>query len=305
MESAGTISGDATAVIDAAANVREQLGISDDATPRVGLILGSGLGYAAERLITDGGQSLPYASIPNMSSTNVIGHSGKFVSGWIHDVPVAMLQGRVHCYEGRSMREVEFGTRLLHALGVQILIVTNAAGGVRSDLQPGHLMLISDHLRPLSACYFRCGAETTDTGLVASTDPDSARGVVTPDFQNRLWNNVLRRQVRDIETSLHIHDGVYAMMTGPNYETPAEVRAMRTLGADAVGMSTVPEALLAASLGMQVLGVSCITNIAAGLSDSPLDHTEVTATASSIERPFVEWLWEVVRAVGDVSQFPR
>ncbi len=301
MESAIVTGSDVSSAIQAAASVRKQLDMSSDAAPPVGLILGSGLGHAADRLITDGGQSLPYASIPNMPPTNVTGHSGMFVSGRIHDVPVAILQGRVHCYEGRSMREVEFGTRLLHALGVRTLIVTNAAGGVRSDLQPGHLMLISDHLRPLSACCFRSGVGTTDTGLVASTGPDSDRGRVMPGYQERLWNDVLRRQVRDISTSLHIHEGVYAMMTGPNYETAAEVRAMRTLGADAVGMSTVPEALLAASLGMRVLGISCITNIAAGLSDSPLDHTEVTAVASSIERPFVEWLWEVVRAVGDVS----
>ena len=298
LESTASSVCDADAAMKAAESVRRQLGISADVAPHVGLILGSGLGHAADRLIAHGGEVLTYAAIPNMPVTQVSGHSGRLVSGQIHDVSVVMLQGRVHCYEGHSMAEVEFGTRLLHALGIRILIVTNAAGGVKTGFQPGDLMLISDHVRPLSASFFRSGARSPVCGIPDLPGSAGARCAVTPGMQDRLWNDVLRKKAHGVRTALRIHEGLYAMMTGPNYETPAEVRAMRTLGAYAVGMSTVPEALLAASLGMQVLGVSCITNVAAGLSDSPLDHTEVTATANSIERPFVDWLWEVVRVVG-------
>lgn len=292
-----------TAPTNAAAFIRRHLNTTAPIKPRVGIILGSGLGQAANRLVQPDSHAIPFASIPGMPTPQVVGHSGKFVSGQVGNVPVAILQGRVHSYEGHALSDVEFGTRVLHALGVEILIVTNAAGGVRSDLQPGNLMLISDHLRPLSASWFRPRSSSkprSSSEDVKTADdelPAVTCRVVAAEIHDRLWNPSLRQKARCISTPLQVHEGVYAMMSGPNYETPAEIRAIRTLGADAVGMSTVPEALLAASVGIRVLGVSCITNIAAGLSDSTLNHTDVTATARGIEDKFVDWLHDVICAI--------
>jgi len=262
----------------AAEGVRRQLGIDEDEAPVVGVILGSGLGAAADRLRSNDGKSIAYKSIPGMPCTLVAGHTGRLIVGRIAGVPVAFLQGRVHSYEGHSTFAIEFGTRLLHAMGVRTMLITNAAGGIRSEFQPGDLMVISSHLRPLAAIEARNQSERDE-------------------MQKLLWNEDLRQRIRQIKSSLKIHQGVYAMMTGPCYETPAEIRMMQKFGADAVGMSTVPEALTAASLGMRVLGVSCITNIAAGLSTATLSHADVTATATSIEIPFSDWLWDVIRIV--------
>ena len=263
----------------AAESVRRQLGIDEDEVPVIGVILGSGLGAAANRLLSNGGKSTTYASIPGMPCPLVNGHTGRLIVGRIAGVPVAFLQGRVHSYEGHSTFAIEFGTRLLHAMGVQTMLITNAAGGIRSEFQPGDLMVISSHLRPLAAIEPRYRSERDE-------------------IQELLWNENLRQRIRQIKSSLKVHEGVYAMMTGPCYETPAEIRMMQKLGADAVGMSTVPEALTAASLGMRVLGVSCITNIAAGLSAATLSHADVTATATSIEIPFSDWLWDAIRVTG-------
>ena len=218
--------------------------------------------------------------------------------GRIDGISVAMLQGRVHLYEGHSIASVEFGTCLLHGLGARILIVTNAAGGIRADFQPGNLMLITSHLRPLATGCVMGRPDSRDVELPGLCGLVNARCSGAPMRDDLFWNEELRHRIRLIKTPLQIHEGVYAMMTGPNYETPAEIRAMRRLGADAVGMSTVPEALAAASLGMRVLGVSCITNVAAGLSTATLSHADVTATATAIEISFADWLWNVIRVIG-------
>ena len=289
---------DARAVADAVGYVLDQSPMSEVERPVIGMILGSGLGSAGDRLLATGGKFLAYAEIPGMPLPQVIGHTGRLVLGRIDGISVAMLQGRVHYYEGHSIEAVEFGTRLLHALGVRTLILTNAAGGIRADFQPGNLMLINSHLRPLAT---PCGTRHPDFGDVeigVTAGLADARISGVPLMHDLLWNEGLRHHVRRIKSSLQIHEGVYAMTTGPNYETPAEIRAMQRLGADAVGMSTVPEALAAAALGMRVLGVSCITNIAAGLSSATLSHTEVTATAAAIERQFADWLWEVIGVIG-------
>ncbi len=285
-------------VADAVKSVRDLLRMSDDARPVIGVILGSGLGSAADRFLAAGGRSLAYTDIPGMPLPHVVGHTGQLVLGRIDGIPVAMLQGRVHGYEGHSIAAVEFGTCLLHGLGARILIVTNAAGGIRADFQPGSLMLITSHLRPLATGCVMGRPDSRDVELPGLCGLVNARCSGAPKMHDLLWNEDLRNQLRPINSPLQIHEGVYAMMTGPNYETPAEIRAMRRLGADAVGMSTVPEALAAASLGMRVLGVSCITNVAAGLSTATLSHADVTATAAAIEISFADWLWNVIRVIG-------
>ena len=302
VQATGIATCDARRVADALQCIRDLLPMSADDQPVIGVILGSGLGSAADRLLAEGGRSLAYTTIPEMPFPHVVGHPGQLVLGQIDGVSVAMLQGRVHYYEGHSVAAVQFGTRLLHAMGARTLIVTNAAGGIRTDFRPGHLMLITSHLRPLATCSATRHPHFGHTEVPARSGLADARCSGVPSVHDRLWNEDLRQQVRRVKSSLQIHEGVYAMMTGPNYETPAEIRAMQRMGADAVGMSTVPEGLAAAALGMRVLGVSCITNVAAGLSNSPLSHADVTATATAIEVQFADWLWDVIRVVG--SQNP-
>ena len=251
--------------------------------PSVGVILGSGLGCAADRLINAGGISADYVDIPGMPQPHVTGHHGTLVCGQVKDQCVVMLKGRVHWYEGRCLDDILFGVRLLAGLGIRNLLVTNAAGGINPQFSPGDLMLIRSHLRPL--LY-----------TVPATVPRHSRTVNAFEMQESrgMWCNILRAAALQTKTSLRIHEGTYAMMPGPCYETPAEIRMLQKLGADAVGMSTVPEAVEAVSLGLSVLGVSCITNCAAGLTDQTLSHSDVTATASAVSEQFSEWICNVV-----------
>ncbi len=290
---------DARAVANAAASVRDKLPMSDDDCPLIGVILGSGLGLAAERMLAAGGKWLEYTVIPGMPLPQVVGHTGRLVLARIDGISVAMLQGRVHYYEGHSIAAVEFGTRLLRALGVRTLIITNAAGGIRAGFQPGNLMLITSHLRSVATFCATRHSKCGHVELPVRSQPVNARCSKTPRLHDFLWNEILRNQVRHIHSPLQIHEGVYAMMTGPNYETPAEILAIKRMGADAVGMSTVPEALVAASLGMRTLGISCITNVAAGLSTSTLSHADVITTAAAIESPFADWLWDAIGVIGN------
>lgn len=286
---------DAQSVTVAVETIRSLLPNASYETPMVGVILGSGLGAAAVRLLSPGGVSIDYTAIPGMPSPLVAGHAGRLLLGRIAGLPVALLQGRVHRYEGHSNAAVEFSTRVLHAMGVKTILITNAAGGIRTGFQPGNLMVISSHLRPLAGIHQPHGSEHEHDRIPDSTGrggSDIAR------MQELLWSENLRERIRTVNTPLKIHEGVYAMMTGPNYETPAEIRMLQRLGADAVGMSSVPEALTAAALGIRVLGVSCITNIAAGLSAAHLSHADVTATATAIEEPFSDWLQNVIRLTG-------
>lgn len=287
------------AVENAAASVRQQLALAENDSPSIGVILGSGLGTAADRLLANGGKSLCYSSIPGMPVPHVAGHHGRLVYGRICGIRTVMLQGRIHCYEGHTLQSVQFGTRLLHALGVQTLIVTNAAGGIRADFAPGDLMVITSHLRPLATSWMRWHSRDPCVAQWSLVDTTNGRCSLVPSAGELLWKKALRERIKTIRSPLQIHEGVYAMMAGPNYETPAEIRALQRLGADAVGMNTVPEALLAAELGMQVLGVSCITNVAAGLSAKSLSHAEVTATAAGIETPFANWMADVIEAIGE------
>jgi purine-nucleoside phosphorylase len=263
----------------AAAHVRAAIGTR---TPKVGLILGSGLGGYADGL--DDPVALDYASIPHFprSRSHVVGHAGRLVIGSRQGVPCVAMQGRVHLYEGHSAAAVAFPARVLIALGARTIIVTNAAGGLRPDWQPGTLMLIKDHIDLLRDHPLR--------------GPNDERlGPRFPDMTHA-YAAALRGLAREVADAagIALEEGVYAAMPGPTYETPAEVRMLRALGADATGMSTVPEVIAARHMGARVLGISCLTNLAAGITGEALSHDEVTATAGRVRATFEALLDEVL-----------
>ena len=240
--------------------------------PEIGLILGSGLGDYADTL--NDVIRIPYSDIPNFPVPTVPGHSGAMVFGRKADKPVLILQGRIHYYEGLSQQEITLPVRVLAALGVKTLVLTNACGGVNLEFRPGDLMLISDHIN-FSGSNPLIGANL------------DAFGPRFPDMSD-LYTASLRKAIREkaAEAGIALREGVYAMYSGPNYETPAEIRMFRILGADTVGMSTVPEALVAGQCGMQVVGISCITNMAAGVLPVKLSHAEVIETADRVHDVF-------------------
>lgn len=240
--------------------------------PTVALILGSGLGDYANTL--EDARRIPYGEIPNFPQPTVEGHAGAFVFGRKQGKSVVVLQGRVHYYEGLSMQEITLPVRVLAALGVKTLVLTNAAGGINLTYKPGTLMLISDHINFSGA----------NPLIGKNLDKFGPR---FPDVSD-LYTAEKRTKIKEkaAEAGIPLEEGVYLMCSGPNYETPAEIRAFRTLGADAVGMSTVPEALVAGHSGMAVVGVSCITNMAAGVLPVKLDHKEVMETADRVHDLF-------------------
>ncbi len=252
-------------------------------SPEVGLVLGSGLGAVAEKLADV--LVLAYAEIPHFPPVTVAGHPGRLWLGRLGTTAVAVLQGRFHYYEGYSMEEVTFPVRVLGALGVRELIVTNAAGGINLRLRPGSLMLIADHLNLM--------------GVNPLRGPNEERfGPRFPDM-TAVYSPRLRALAREVarEMGLTPEEGVYAAVSGPSYETPAEVRMLRQLGADAVGMSTVPEAIVARHMGMEVLGISVIANMAAGIADRPLRHEEVLEAAARAAELLAEWLARLIPRV--------
>lgn len=240
--------------------------------PSIGLILGSGLGDYADTL--EDPCRVPFSQIPDFPQTTVEGHAGAFVFGKSCGKSVVVLQGRLHYYEGHTQQELTLTVRVLAALGVKTLVLTNAAGGVNLAYTPGDLMLISDHIN-YSGANPLIGRNLEEFG---PRFPDVSE----------LYSPALRSAVKEkaAEAGIPLQEGVYMMFSGPNYETPAEVRMARILGADAVGMSTVPEALVAAHCGMKVVGVSCITNMAAGILPQKLSHTEVTEVAALAHEKF-------------------
>jgi purine-nucleoside phosphorylase len=252
--------------------------------PVLGIVLGSGLAAFAEVLTQ--AVVLPMASIPGFPVPRVSGHPGNLCLGRLGASPVACLQGRVHFYEGHPVSRVVFGVRLLAALGCRVVFLTNAAGGIRDDLGPGDLMMIGDHINL-----------TGQSPLIGLEDE---RGPRFPDM-TEAYDVALRTLGRDAaeELNLDLREGVYAGVLGPSYETPAEVRMLRAIGADAVGMSTVLEVLALRKLGVRVAAVSAITNKAAGLSGRTLDHADVEATAARVRRVFVELLarWATLSAL--------
>ena len=240
--------------------------------PTIAMVLGSGLGDYADTL--ENPQRIPFSSIPNFPVPTVAGHSGALVFGRKQGQDVVVLQGRIHYYEGLPMREITLPIRVLAALGVKKLVLTNAAGGVNHFFSPGNLMLISDHIN------------FSGMNPLIGPNPEGF-GPRFPDCSD-LYTASLRQAIQQkaAEAGIELQEGVYAMYSGPNYETPAEIRMFRILGADAVGMSTVPEALVAGHCGMNVVGISCITNMAAGVLPQKLSHQEVIEVAALVHDKF-------------------
>jgi purine-nucleoside phosphorylase len=240
--------------------------------PKIAIILGSGLGGFAE-LLQDSNM-IPAADLPGYPISTVPGHKGRLVFGKLDGVEVAAIQGRVHYYEGHPLSIVTLPVRLLHALGVQVLIVTNASGGISPRLKPGDLMLIDDHVNLMGT-----------TPLVGWIPTDEVNRFVDMGRAYSPKLNHLTEKVA-LELGIPLRRGVLGVLTGPSYETPAEVRMQAILGCDAACMSTVPEVIVAKSLGMTIMGISCITNQAAGLSDGPLNHEEVQEIAAKVAPKF-------------------
>ncbi len=281
----------------AATAVRAMTGMSPADRIDAGVILGSGLGDAVDRLPLSNVRAVEFSQIPDMIVPGVKGHKGRLILGQLGQSHIAFLLGRLHAYEGHSTPRLLSGVAILHGLGMRRLVVTNAAGGISPQFSVGDLMLISDHVR-YPGCRLVDWAQTTSASAGGSTSfSDHCVGQGRQNSVARVWSKSLRAIASSVPSSLKIHEGIYAMMPGPMYETPAEIRMMRTLAVDAVGMSTVPESIFAAARGIEVLGVSCITNVAAGLSDQPLSHSEVTATASSVEQRFALWLENLLPAI--------
>lgn len=260
---------------EAAAKVLAVCGKAD-----IGVILGSGLGDYAEAL--EDAVKLPYSEIPGFPRSTVAGHAGMWCCGTLYGKRVVMMQGRFHYYEGYGMKDVTLPVRVMQKIGVKTLIVTNAAGGVNLGYHPGELMVIGDIF-----------SMTAQNPLIGPN-----LDVFGPRFPDMscAFDKELRALAHECanEQGFALREGVYAQMTGPTYETPAEIRMLRTLGADAVGMSTVPEVIVARHGGMRVLGISCITNMAAGILDQPLNHAEVTETANRVKGQFRNLLDRII-----------
>lgn len=255
-----------------------------DFQPKVAMILGSGLGDFAETIKIEA--TLDYHDIEGFPISTVSGHKGRFVFGYVGDVPVVIMQGRVHYYEGYPMQDVVLPTRLMKMMGAEILFLTNAAGGVNFDFRPGDLMLLTDHISAFVPCPLM-GENLDEFG---TRFPDMSK--------------VYDKELRDIilkkadELNISLKQGVYVQFSGPAYESPAEIRMFRTLGADAVGMSTACEAVAANHAGMKICGISCITNLAAGMLDQPLDHNEVKEAADKVAPIFKKLVTESVIEMG-------
>ena len=264
---------------EAAAAIRSRTGAGG---PALGLILGSGLG-GLTRSITQNVR-LPFAEIPGFPAATVAGHDGALIVGQLGGQRVAALSGRFHMYEGHSAALAAFPVRVLHALGARVLFVSNAAGGISPKLAVGDLMMICDHLNLMGA-----------NPLVGAAEDGEVR---FPDMTDA-YDPGLRRSLRTTAEKLGIplREGVYAGLLGPSYETPAEVKMLRSLGADAVGMSTVPEVIVARALGMRVAGVSCITNAAAGVTGAALSHAEVLETTTRVSVKFESLVTEFVTGI--------
>jgi purine-nucleoside phosphorylase len=241
-------------------------------SPKIGLILGSGLNDFTENLIES--INIKYSSIPEFPVSTVEGHDGAFVFGNYNAIPIVALRGRLHYYEGYAQNEITMPIRVMKKLGVETLIITNAAGGINLDFSAGALMLITDHIN-YSGANPLIGVNLDEFG---PRFPDVS-DIYTKELRNRLKDVALHEGIA-------LKEGVYIMYSGPNYETPAEIRFFREIGADAVGMSTVPEALVATHCGMKIIGVSCITNMATGVLDKKLSHQEVIETANRVRKDF-------------------
>jgi purine-nucleoside phosphorylase len=261
---------------EAAAFIRS----TTDLRPEIGLILGSGLGVLGDEL--EDAVTIPYEDIPHFPVSTVEGHAGELILGKLQGRNVVLMRGRFHMYEGYEPELTALPVRVMKALGISTLLVTNAAGGVNLDYMPGNLMLISDHIN------------LTGRNPLAGPN-DNALGVRFPDMSNaysRRLRNIAKQSASEL--GLSIQEGVYVGLLGPNYETPAEIRMLRTLGVDAVGMSTVSEVIVARHSGIEVLGISCISNMAAGILDQPLSHKEVMETTELVKEQFLSLVMMII-----------
>jgi len=260
----------------AAHELRAKIGFA----PAVGVVLGSGLGSFADEL-TDA-VTIPYGDIPHWPASTAVGHAGKLVAGYVGDAPVIVLSGRAHLYEGYTTLQATFGTRVMKTLGAHSMVLTNAAGGINLSYSQGALVAISDHINL--------------QGANPLTGPnDDHWGPRFPDM-SEAYSLAYRKIAREAAESLgfSLPEGVYAALAGPNYETPAEIRYLRAIGADLVGMSTVPETIVANHMGMRVLAISCVTNMAAGVLDQKIDHEEVLETGRQVRSRFTDLLRAVL-----------
>jgi purine-nucleoside phosphorylase len=248
--------------------------------PRIAVVLGSGLGAFADELKVS--VKIPYARIPGFPRSTAIGHAGRLVIGNAAGLPVAAMQGRVHLYEGYSAREVTFPVRVLGRMGIRAIILTNAAGGINTTYQQGALVVLRDHIN-LQGANPLVGANDERFG---PRFPDMTRAYTAR------YREIALQEAQQL--CISVYDGVYAAMLGPSYETPAEIRYLRSIGADLVGMSTVAEAIVARQMGMGVLAISCVTNMAAGILDKPIDHAEVLETGERVKGQFISLLRAVL-----------
>jgi len=253
--------------------------------PQIALVLGSGLGAFADEFAS--AKRIPYAEIPYFPRSTAIGHAGQLVIGKVGAIPVAGMQGRVHLYEGYSAKDVAFPIRVFARMGVKAVILTNAAGGIKREFTQGRLVVISDHINL--------------QGVNPLTGPNDERfGLrfhdMTGAYDRRFQEMAVGEGNR---LGIGMNEGVYAGLAGPSYETPAEIRYLRTIGADLVGMSTVPEVIAARHSGMRVLGISCVTNAAAGILDQPLNHIEVLETAERVKGQFISLLKAVIPRIAE------
>jgi purine-nucleoside phosphorylase len=263
-------------VIEAVDFIRQHVG----GVPDVAVVLGSGLGDFATRV--RGEQTFPYAQIPHWPATGVVGHAGMLVLGELAGRRVAVLAGRAHFYEGHDLRTSTFSVRVLGLLGVKTIVLTNAAGGINTSFESGALMVIDDHINLF--------------GTNPLIGPNDERfGPRFPDMTDA-YSKRLRTLADKVagERGIKVAHGIYAALHGPSYETPAEIRYLRAIGADAVGMSTAPETIVARHMGLEVLAISCITNMAAGVLDKPLNHAEVMDTAARVKDQFIALLEGIV-----------
>ncbi len=253
--------------------------------PRIALVLGSGLGAFADEFT--GATKIPYAKIPHFPRSTAIGHAGNLVIGKVDSVEVAGMQGRVHLYEGYSAKEVAFPIRVFARMGVKAVILTNAAGGIKREFSQGRLVVISDHINL--------------QGVNPLTGPNDERFGLRFHDMTAAYDKRLREMTVGEANRMGIgtYEGVYAALLGPSYETPAEIRYLRAIGADLVGMSTVPEVIAARHSGIRVLGISCVTNAAAGILDQPLNHLEVLETAERVKGQFIGLLKAVIPRIAE------
>ena len=255
-----------------------------DFIPKVAVVLGSGLGDYAENIKVE--SEVPYAEIAGFPVSTVPGHAGKFIFGYIDNVPVVCMKGRVHYYEGYSISDVVLPVRLMRLLGAEILFLTNAAGGVNTSFHAGDLMLIRDHI----AIFAPNPLIGPNIDQLGTRFPDMS-SVYDPELQN-----VIKKAAK--ENNIFLQEGVYTQLTGPSFESPADVRLLRVLGSDAVGMSTVVEAIAANHMGMRICGISCISNLAAGMTANPLTHQEVQEAADMAAPNFKKLLTESIKNMG-------